>query len=765
VSGSALSARFTRPYARLRRPAPGRPGWLPKWSEAAALRAVRATVVIPGLFALSDKVIGNPQMTLFVTFGGFSTLVLASFSGTRRDKAIAHLGLALAGSALLVIGTLISSRAWLAAIVTVPVAFVTFFAGVAGANAGSGVLAALLTYVLATASPATIEAIPSRLAGWWLASAAGTAAVLLLSPKPTGDRLRAAAAGLAASLAGLVEDALRGELKPGDREASAAAKNKLLTAFSTAPYGPTGLATGDQALANVVELLEWSAGLVSDALDNCGDLARAAPAGRELLARSSAMLRDVAALLNGADAQPDFDGLERYRAAEVAYLHDLAAAEGQAGHVVSRAAVALSFYARAVALAARNTAVDSLVVARRADQQTIAAQRRRWYGGREDGAPAEGRLAGLTGAFGVAARHASIRSVWFLNSLRGSLALAAAVAVADVSGLQHAFWIVLGTLSVLRTNASATGATAARALAGTVIGFAVGAALLLAVGTNPVALWAVLPVAVVIAAYAPGTAPFAVGQAAFTFFVVVLFNLLAPAGWKVGLLRIEDVAIGCAVSLVVGIVFWPRGAGRVVANDLADAFRCGSDYLRQAVDWALGVRRDPPDAGVAAVTAGLRLDDGLRGYLTELGAKRLKKEELWSLVLATLRLRLAANSLAGLPAMDPEPAHPRDLLGRATRELTGFYERVADLLERPVGANGARGDGSGGGRVDELVEVPSLTVLDVAPKPPPSGSAARRQARALWVNQHLRSLDQNAHVIPGPAAHVAEVRRIPWWRP
>ncbi len=84
------------------------------------------------------------------------------------------------------------------------------------------------------------------------------------------------------------------------------------------------------------------------------------------------------------------------------------------------------------------------------------------------------------------------------------------------------------------------------------VGFAVGAALLLAIGTGPTALWIALPVAVLVASYAPGTAPFAVGQAAFTVTVLVLFNLLAPAGWKVGLLRVQDVAIGCAVSLVVG---------------------------------------------------------------------------------------------------------------------------------------------------------------------------------------------------------------------
>ena len=51
-----------------------------------------------------------------------------------------------------------------------------------------------------------------------------------------------------------------------------------------------------------------------------------------------------------------------------------------------------------------------------------------------------------------------------------------------------------------------------------------------------------------------------------------------------GLLRIEDVAIGCLVSLVVGVLFWPRGAASVVGDDLADAFRRGAADLTQAVD-------------------------------------------------------------------------------------------------------------------------------------------------------------------------------------
>ena len=53
---------------------------------------------------------------------------------------------------------------------------------------------------------------------------------------------------------------------------------------------------------------------------------------------------------------------------------------------------------------------------------------------------------------------------WFSNSARGALALSVAVAVADLTNVQHAFWVVLAALSVLRTNALSTGSSALGAL-------------------------------------------------------------------------------------------------------------------------------------------------------------------------------------------------------------------------------------------------------------------------------------------------------------
>src|SRR5580704_18175298 len=166
-----------------------RPAWWPAWSVPAAMRTARAVVVIPSLFALTYEGFGNLQMALFAAFGGFANLVVASFGGTRRDKAVAHFLLAVTGSIGLIIGTAVSGIQWLAVLVTIPVTFGVFFAGVAGPNAASGVIAALFPYVLPVATAGTISMIPDRLAGWWLASAVSTVAVLVFSPPSPGDRL------------------------------------------------------------------------------------------------------------------------------------------------------------------------------------------------------------------------------------------------------------------------------------------------------------------------------------------------------------------------------------------------------------------------------------------------------------------------------------------------------------------------------------------------------------------------------------------------
>jgi len=104
---------------------------------------------------------------------------------------------------------------------------------------------------------------------------------------------------------------VRGEATPAPGQASTDAKHDLMALFSAAPYHPTGLATADQVLASVVQLLQWCAALVSDTLKDDPDWRPAAPADRDLLNVAAGVLRDVAALLDGRDGSPDLRRLEQ----------------------------------------------------------------------------------------------------------------------------------------------------------------------------------------------------------------------------------------------------------------------------------------------------------------------------------------------------------------------------------------------------------------------------------------------------------------------
>jgi uncharacterized membrane protein YccC len=680
-------------------------------------------------------VIGNLQMATFAAFGGFATLVLVSFGGTRRDKLLAHVALALAGSVLLTIGTAVSYSTVLAALVTVPATFAVFYAGAAGPNAASGVTGALLAYVLPAASPGTIAMIPDRLAGWWLASVVGTAAVLLLSPRPGDDRLRAAASELAAALAAVLDQGLQGG--GGEPlEAITAGKDQLIARFTATPYRPTGLGVPGEALANCVELLEWCTSLVADTVRERPDLGGAAGADRELLAAASSVLADVASMFAGGRRHPDLERLERARSESLAALAGLTADQPGFGE-----AAQISFHAHTIAGAASELGTEALIASRLADPARSAVEREHGQAGTA-AFQASRRLSGIAA---VALRDASLRSVWFINSLRGSIALAASVAIADLSSVQHGFWVVLGTLSVLRTNAASTGSTAFRALLGTAIGFVIGGVLLVAIGSSSAALWAVLPIAVFVAAYTPGTAPFAIGQAAFTVTVAVLFNLLAPVGWKVGVLRIEDVALGCGVSVLAGILFWPRGLASLVGDDLADAYRAGSSYLSQAIAWASGSRQREPDGASATATAAHRLDDSLRAFASEQGAKHVELAELWHLVGASLRLGLTAQLVAGLPPGESADDATRRALAHRTGTLAAWYESLAELVDRP------RRKGA------VALEPPRLGPEDRVP-------ASSRSHYGIWLCEHLDHLSEPLGELIAPATRVAAARRLPWWR-
>jgi uncharacterized membrane protein YccC len=609
--------------------------------RAALKSAARAAIVTAGMFAFADKVIGNQSTALFASIGSFALLVLTQFTGPARTRLLAYLALGCVGGAFVTLGTLCSSSPWLATAAMAVVGFGTLFSGVFSGYFSAGASAAILTFVLPATLPAASSAIPDRLAGWGLATGAAICAVMLLWPlrrsadpqREAADAVRSVADVMDADSDRLAE---RGRVA---REAVTGLERRML-GTQRRPTGPTGPLA---ALASLPGELDWLLSLLLVPAEP-GAPQRARAEDEEAIAAAAAALRAGAEKLEGRDARPDFARLDAARDAVArGLLQRLPDPVSDAPSSSVALALEAPFRIRAATYSARQAAGYALR-ATGADVPELD-----WR--EPEPQPARPMLQASKRRARV---HASVASVWFQNSLRGAAGLAIAVYIAQRTGVQHGFRVVLGTLSVLRSNALGTGWSILSALVGTAVGIALGAALVIAIGTHDGVLWAVLPVAVLLAAYAPRAISFAAGQAGFTVFVLILFNLIAPVGWKVGLVRVEDVAIGFAISLGVGLLFWPRGAAALVRQDLAVAYARVADYLaataRQLIDEETS--GDAVHATRAAADIAVRrLDEAFRQYLSERSATRVNPEDVAALVGGALRVRRAADSLTALARM------------------------------------------------------------------------------------------------------------------
>jgi uncharacterized membrane protein YccC len=611
--------------------------------RTALRRAARAAIVITGVFAFADKVIGNPTTALFAAFGSFALLVLAQFTGPPRTRSLAYLALGCLGAVFITLGTLCSRSPWLGAAAMLVVGFGTLFSGVFSGYFAAGAPAAILTFVLPATVPAANSAIPDRLAGWGLATGAAICAVTLLWPPRRSDDLQPEAADAVRSVADVM-DADAGQLAERGRVArdAVAGLERRLRGTQQRPTGPTGPLA---ALASFPGELDW---LLSLLLPPTGPEApqRAGAEGEEAMAAAAAVLRAGAERLEGREARPDFARLDAARDAVAgALVHGLPDLVSDATASSVALALGAPFRIRAATYSARQVAGYALRAAG-ADVPELD-----WPETEPEPQPAR---AVLRATEQRAREHGTVGSVWFQNSLRGAAGFAIGVYIAQRTGVQHGFWVVLGTLSVLRSNALGTGRSILSAVAGTAVGIVLGAVLVIAIGTHEGVLWVVLPIAVFLAAYAPRAISFAVGQAGFTVFVLVLFNLLAPVGWRVGLVRAEDVAIGFAISLLVGLLFWPRGAAALVRQDLATAYERAADYLAAAARQLIDGRtsEDPADAARAAADVAVRrLDEAFRQYLGERSATPVNPEDIAALVSGASRVRRAAESLTNLARM------------------------------------------------------------------------------------------------------------------
>jgi uncharacterized membrane protein YccC len=661
--------------------------------------AVRAAIVVPAGLALGLKVFDLPEMGLFAAFGAVALLVFVDFGGTPRTRLGAYLGLVAVGAVLIAAGTLCSQTTWLAVAAMALVGFAILFAGVLDGYVAAAQNAAILTFVLAAMVPADPGAIPTRLAGWGLAAAFSLVAIFGLWPRRPPDRLRAGTVTAIAALADLLEAVAAVQREGGEARGGAAERLAELGAdayrdvaavhggFVALPHRPTGVGARTAAFGRLVDDLDWFDQIARRQPAPLALSAGFAAERVEVEAAVPAVLRAAVARLGGEKLGAATPELDRVTAAHAAigraFLAEVSAAA--AGDEAARAAESARLTAELDEIyRLRALAYGALQICRHT-LQTVGAP-----------APPDPTVPPpLPQTRRLARSHASLASVWLRNSLRGAAGLGLAVLVARVADTQNGFWVVLGTLSVLRSSALATGATVLDAIVGTLVGIVVGGLIVAAIGDHTWLLWVVLPFAMLLGAYSPRAISFAAGQGGFTIVIVILFNLINPVGWSVGVVRIEDVAIGCGVSLLAGLLLWPRGAADVLHEALGDAYVVAARYLDLTISSLLGGDgADRVDAAARdAAESAARLDETMREYLVERSSARHDIDGLARLVGGAASVRRVARQLqdahqlaplAPLDARAPWVAEACGVFDTEWRSRRAWFERFGTAIAAAV---------------------------------------------------------------------------------
>ena len=184
--------------------------------------------------------------------------------------------------------------------------------------------------------------------------------------------------------------------------------------------------------------------------------------------------------------------------------------------------------------------------------------------------------------------HLTPRSVHFQGAVRVALALAAARLVAGVLDLQHGFWVLLATLTLMRSRAADTRTALIPVVTGTVLGALAAAVLLIVVGPD-IEVYAIALPPTMLLAFAVGAllGP-AWAQGLFAVFLAMAFTQLAPTSWQLAEARVVDVLIGAAVGVLAGVAAWPRGGGGELRRDAADFLVAAGDAVGETVSALAG---------------------------------------------------------------------------------------------------------------------------------------------------------------------------------
>jgi uncharacterized membrane protein YccC len=662
-------------------------------------RATRVALVLP-LTLWGFVHLGEPMAGFNAAFALVCLLVLSDLTGPRRERASSLLLIGAAGAVSLALGALLSAYPVALVIAALLLGFAVTILGVLRGFVSSATVPILLPFFLAATTPNAARNLLTMEAGWLIGTVLSILSVVLLWPyfpptkfsdtltsllrvqshavdtlwQPNATRHdQVAAVGAADEPAQALESLFRGELK---RPGSAYRRERTML-----------------RLFEEVRRLRLALRLV---------VRQGTP---QCFAEDSQLARDTAQALNrAAELLPThtgdlttFEGLQQSRDDHWRSVERSAArmlAEGDADAVKKRVSAAFSV---------RMLSLMSLPIVRDAPL-TNAPPRTRIP---------DTKVAGVTVPSVVSVIHPwrqvqselNPAAPWFRNALRLGLAIALALVVVELTGVERGYWVVLATLSVLRLDRKATGLVAGKVFVGQLIGFALGAAMLLVLHAHPQLAWVTLPFVVGLAGYVTGTAGTIVSQVVFTATLINLVAISLPNAKGISELRLLDAMLGLVVAVVVSLLILPRGVTPQVESSLREAMDSAVKMLRASVSRfaaMLSGERDLPEVTgetTAALVALERATETLDLALSQ-GSGRGAPAVIKSRIISLIEHVIFVAEVLGTQVY----SYPG---GIQSRRVAGDLVAATDAIVRRMSANANR----------LLAQLDGLPVDAVIPEP------------------------------------------------
>jgi uncharacterized membrane protein YccC len=543
---------------------------------AAVRRAARVTVAACLGFYACQYVVGAPAMALYALFGTIALGMLSDVDGTPAERTRALLGALPVGLVLVTLGTVLAFDVWAAAAGMFLVGFAVAYSTVGGPRIAGLANGLQLLYILPCFPPYDPGSLPARLAGLVIGLGLLALADRVLwpatAPRGFADRL-AGAMEPVHRYADAVVATVREPAGPRDLDGPRNAAQDAVEALrldhvprAERPVGPSvhdrSLGVAAIALQSVAARLAGLAGQLEDP-----DLDRqATDAVARLVAAVGAALETSVPALRGSGPAP---ALEPLNAALAAFLDRRATI--LATHDISRRHLRAGAEAVMLAQSARSVVVATAATVGAAEPEIVR----------------QGRVAPATFAYlgySPAQRwwrrlrvHLTPRSVHFQNAVRLALGLAVARVVAELPDISHGFWVMLATLTLMRTSLVASRAALGPAFAGVTVGAVIAGALLVTVGDRTDVYAWLLPALMLVGFAAGPLFGAAAGQAGFTVVVATVFAQIAPSTWQLAETRMFDVILGGVIGALIGAAVWPRGGAGQVRRSAAAVLRAGAE--------------------------------------------------------------------------------------------------------------------------------------------------------------------------------------------